>query len=92
MIRLLGGLLRYDLPGWYGVGGAEPCGTIGDPALRDNRRPSPAVQGLGAVVLSELSVLIYKVRGRSEVGGWLPVSLTNSVTGTVLLSSRATVL
>ena len=30
----MGGLLRYDLPGWYGVGGAEPCGTIGDPALR----------------------------------------------------------
>ena len=69
MIRLLGGLLRYDLPGWYGVGGAEPCGTIGDPALR--------FRDLVRLFFSELSMLVYKLGGRLEVGGWLPVSLTD---------------
>ena len=67
MVRLLGGLQRY-WTAWlvrrrrYG-------------ALWDKRKPSPAVQGLGLGVLTELSMLIFNLGARLDKGGWLPVSL-----------------
>ena len=68
MVRLLGGLQRYDRPGWYGVGGAEPCRTNGDPALW--------FRGLAWEFFTELSRSIFQLGARLDEGGWLPVSLT----------------
>ena len=44
--------------------------------LQDNRQPSPAVQSLNLSFFTELSVSMLKLGGHLEVGGWLPVSLT----------------
>ena len=48
----------------------------GTERLQDNRQPSPAVQGLDLSLFTELSVQMLKLGGHLEVGGWLPVSLT----------------
>ena len=44
--------------------------------LQDNRQLIPAVQGLDLSFFTELSVSMLKLGGHFEVGGWLPVSLT----------------
>ena len=68
MVRLLGGLQRC-WPAW--LVRRRRCG-----ALQDKRKLSPAVQGLGFGVLTELSMSIFKLGASLDEGGWLPVSLT----------------
>ena len=68
MVRLLGGLQRY-WPAW--LVWQRRCG-----ALRDKRRPSPAVQGLGLEVLHGVVDVDAQVGARLDERGWLPVSLT----------------
>ena len=53
-----------------------PGDSGGAERLQDNRQPITAVQGLDLSLFTELSVSTLKLGGHFEMGGWLPVPLT----------------